>query len=88
MVNSVLMDGFHVFDDVPRADGPANLKRKSMSSSQRVVKKNTFPEYSDNLCITFQPVALKVFPPLPTVMVRSHIPGRLAVNILMSLIYQ
>lgn len=29
---------------------------------------------------TFQPVALKVFPALPTVMVLSHIPGRLAVS--------
>lgn len=30
------------------------------------------------MCFTFQPVALKVFPALPTVTVRSHIPGRLA----------
>lgn len=28
VVNRVLMDGFHVFYDMPRADGPANLHRK------------------------------------------------------------
>lgn len=35
---------------------------------------------SQNLCVTFHPVAEKVFPALPIVMVRSHIPGRLAVK--------
>lgn len=34
--------------------------------------------------VTFQPVALKVFPALPMVMVRSHIPGRPAVDTLTS----
>lgn len=79
------MDDFHVLDDVSSADGPANLKRIEANKKERK-KTITSVQYQiniyiyDSLCVTFQPVALKVFPALPTVMVRSHMPGRLAVN--------
>ena len=37
---------------------------------------------SENYVQTFHPVALKVLPPLPTVIVLSHIPGSVAGEII------
>lgn len=76
VVNSVLMDGFHVFYNVSRADGPAYLDINDMQTHQRQTTRRMKCGKFNR--ITFHPVALKVFPPLPMVMVLSHIPGRLA----------
>lgn len=72
------MDGFHVFDDISRADGPANLKNMSKKNKSDHTNNVLQRQWPYRLCVTFQPVALNVFPALPTVTVLSHMPGRLA----------
>lgn len=80
VIDWVLMDDFHVFDEIPRTHSPANLEPETVLIKQECIETVNKECICAMLCITFQPVALKVFPALPTVMVRSHIPGRLAVG--------
>ena len=42
------------------------------------LKQNRWLQHNVRMYITFQPVTLKVFPALPIVTVRSHIPGNVA----------
>ena len=51
--------------------------REGVGEECKMVKRGETLE-EDKHWLTFHPVALKVFPAQPTVMVLSHIPGRVA----------
>lgn len=76
VINRVLMDGFQVSEDVCSTDHPAHLKRNHNVPRQKKQTKKT--PLGPSEVFTFQPVAQNIFPALPIVRVRSHMPGRLA----------